>query len=426
MSGLILSAEQPDLLKQCDDAQLAAAIERFRQEELPKYFYVIVRHTDEPHPHVHLVVAKINLETTKAIPPSFDRYRSQIVLRSLECQHGLSVQPNSWSVGRKAESTQQAQAELKTGQPSVHKRLQTLLEDAAAKSQTVPAFMEQAQVRGVEVQMQFTRTGKSKGISYSLDGVSFSGHALGTRYSFKEGDPVLVKHLGLSYEPERDRVLIQTLCQRPVASETMPQIDSPDSTQRLAMEHQRLRALAWQQQVEAAEHEDERPAPADPLAPLASQPESGTIAPTAPASIAPLVPLSEVVSDAALEPLPVVAEAPQPPLPLPTAVVLNAAATAAASALNQPQVRSQPLTPGLPPARPTPTVPPLPPARAPQPDIPLALEAERLASVPPPPHRQPQIPRTPTDSPDPSAPVARNQRSQHHYNERLGGETSLP
>ncbi|PSB33908.1 relaxase/mobilization nuclease domain-containing protein [Stenomitos frigidus] len=396
LAGLILSAVQPALLKQSNDIQLAAAIECFRQEELPKYFYVIVRHTDAPHPHVHLVVAKINLETTKAIPTSFDRYRSQIVLRSLERQHGLSVQANSWEVDRKAESTQQAQAEIKTGQPSVHKRLQAVLDAAAARSQTVPAFIEQAQARGVEVQMQFTRTGKSKGISYSLDGVAFSGHALGTRYSFKEGDPGLVRHLGLSYAPERDRVLIQTLCRRPVASATPPQIDSPDSTQRLAMEHQRLRALALQQQAEAAADEDERQAKTDSFVPLASQLESSPIAPTEPA---PISPPWVGRSDSALEPLPVVAEALQPPLSLPTTVVLETAATATQA----PPVLSQPLPPGLPPAPPTPTVPP---AHASQPDIPLPPAARRLASVPPPPHHQPQMTLTPTDNPDPSVPVA--------------------
>ena len=140
LAGLILSAEQPQLLKDLSEPEFQAAMAQFRNEELYKYCYTLVRHTDQLHPHVHLVIAKTNLETEKSIPTSHDRYRSQIVLRYLERQHGLAVQPHSWEVGRQAESTQQAQAEIKTGQPSVHKQLQMILEQSATKSQTVPEF----------------------------------------------------------------------------------------------------------------------------------------------------------------------------------------------------------------------------------------------------------------------------------------------
>ncbi|UBF30760.1 relaxase/mobilization nuclease domain-containing protein (plasmid) [Kovacikia minuta CCNUW1] len=327
LAGLILSAEQPELLPQLNDAQLTAAIERFRQEELPKYFYVAVRHTDQPHPHVHLVVAKINLETTTAIPTSYDRYRSQVVLRYLERQYGLSVQPNSWEVGRKAESTQQAQTELKTGQMSVHKQLQIILEQAAASSQTVPEFIEQAQAHGVEVQMQFTRTEKSKGISYSLDGVAMTGHALGTRYSFREGDPGLVKHLGLSYEPERDRALIQALCQRPVVRESLPQIDFPAPAPSLIMNHPELQTLALRQLAEETEEDDEGQSLLDNLEPLSDQTNSASIAAMEIPSTAPLESPQQGQSDLELESLPLVTDAPQPPPPQPIEVGLAAMGT---------------------------------------------------------------------------------------------------
>ena len=257
LAGLILSAEQPDLLKSLSEPQFKAALEQFRDDELYKYCYTLVRHTDQPHPHVHLVIAKTNLETEKAIPTSHDRYRSQIVLRYLERQHGLEVQPHSWEVGRQAESTQQAQTEIKTGQPSVHKQLQTILDQAAANSQTVPAFIEQVQAAGVEVRVHFTRTGKSKGISYSLHGVALAGNALGTRYSFKQGEPGLVKNLGLSYEPERDRPLIQALCERPPATLQSAQPEAPLAVdQSLAVAQQQHQA--WVLQVAAAAEAERR------------------------------------------------------------------------------------------------------------------------------------------------------------------------
>ncbi|MBD2092578.1 relaxase/mobilization nuclease domain-containing protein [Microcoleus sp. FACHB-1515] len=214
LSALILTSEQPDLLQKLDDREFREAIEKFRQEELPKYQYTIVRHLDEDHPHIHLVWAKTNLETEKAHSTSFDRYRAQLILRFCEREYGLAVQPNSWEVTRKAESTRQVRKEATTGIPSKHKQLQEMLDRAAAKSRSVCEFIENAQAEGVEVRVQFTRTGKSKGISYGLEGDGIAGSTLGTRYSFSNADPGLVKNLGLDYDPERDNAQIQALCQR--------------------------------------------------------------------------------------------------------------------------------------------------------------------------------------------------------------------
>ena len=106
------------------------------------------------------------------------------------------------------------------------------------------------------MRVQFTRTGKSKGISYGWQGVALAGNALGTRYSFKHGEPGLVKNLGLSYEPERDRPLIQALCERPPATlQTAPQSDPLAPALSLAVAQQQHQA--WVLQV-AAEAETER------------------------------------------------------------------------------------------------------------------------------------------------------------------------
>jgi len=120
------------------------------------------------------------------------------------------------------------------------------------------------------------------------------------------------------------------------------------------------RLAAEQRLAEALEDESERQAQADALAPLSGEPDRVAIAALDSPPIAPLAPLKEVRSDAALELLPVVADAAQPPMPLPTAVVLDAAAAesmVAATELKQPPVLSPPLPTDLPHTLPTPTVP---------------------------------------------------------------------
>jgi hypothetical protein len=213
-SALILTGERPELLKNFNEREFRSAVDKFRDEEIHKYSYSVVRHTDTQHPHAHLVYSRINLETEKSISPSFERYRSQEILRDLERQYQLTIVPNSWEVGRSAQSISQLQKEATIGEISTQKRLQDLLEKIGQRSTTVPEFIENAQVEGIEVRMRFTRTGKSKGISYDLDGVPFSGNSLGTRYSFKDSDPGLCRAFNLDYRPEQDNPKIQEICQR--------------------------------------------------------------------------------------------------------------------------------------------------------------------------------------------------------------------
>ena len=226
LAAMILTSDRPELLKEFDEPEFRAAVEDFRDNELHKYSYSIVRHTDESHPHAHLVYSRINLETERAISTSFERYRSQQILRDLERQYQLTAVPNSWEVGRSAPSISQLQKESETGAVSIQQRLQDLLEQVGQRSATIVEFIENAQIEGVEVRMGFTRTGKSKGISYSLEGVAFSGNALGTRYSFKHSEPGLCKAFDLDYNPERDNSRIQEICQRKPLSQEQRELNT--------------------------------------------------------------------------------------------------------------------------------------------------------------------------------------------------------
>jgi hypothetical protein len=83
----------------------------------------------------------------------------------------------------------------------------------------MPELFERLMRQGVEVRHGWTRTGKSKGISYSLDDVAFAGNQLGGRYSF----PGLQKHLGVDYQAERDDERLRSLIDNDVPSE--PEVD---------------------------------------------------------------------------------------------------------------------------------------------------------------------------------------------------------
>jgi hypothetical protein len=73
--------------------------------------------------------------------------------------------------------------------------------------------------QGVEVRQGWTRTGKSKGISYGLEDVAFAGNHLGQRYSF----PGLQKHLGVDYQADRDDERLRSLMEFGIPPE--PEVD---------------------------------------------------------------------------------------------------------------------------------------------------------------------------------------------------------
>jgi Relaxase/Mobilisation nuclease domain len=214
-----------------DDHKLVADRDRFRQRRdefvldgLSEYQYLVARHSDQEHDHVHIVASRINLNTGNGVELWRDKTRNQKILRCLEVEYGLTPVQNSWDVGKKSATKGQLEKQASTGEASIQSRLQELIEVAAIGQPEMPLLFERLMRQGVEVRHGWTRTGKSKGISYSLDDVAFAGNQLGSRYSF----PGLQKHLGVDYQVERDDERLRSLIENgvPPEPEVGPLIDN--------------------------------------------------------------------------------------------------------------------------------------------------------------------------------------------------------
>jgi Relaxase/Mobilisation nuclease domain len=214
-----------------DDHKLVADRDRFRQRRdefvldgLSEYQYLVARHSDQEHDHVHIVASRINLNTGNGVELWRDKTRNQKILRCLEVEYGLTPVPNSWEVGKKSATKGQLEKQATTGEASIQSRLQELIEQAAIGEPEMPLLFERLMRQGVEVRYGWTRTGKSKGISYSLDDVAFAGNQLGGRYSF----PGLQKHLGVDYQAGRDDERLRSLMEHgfPPEPEVGPLIDN--------------------------------------------------------------------------------------------------------------------------------------------------------------------------------------------------------
>jgi hypothetical protein len=176
--------------------------------------WVMVRHADtqtddgRPRPHFHIVANRVKSTDYKVVRDWRDYRRSEIAIRELEQEFGLiQVQP-SWEYDRTAPTTGQFQKAKREGatDESVKVQLQQAIDAAALDSPTMPELIRKLKDKGVKAKVQFQSTGRVQGLTYEMDGLTFSGTKLGKAYTF----PGLMKYRGVSYEPERDAELLKS------------------------------------------------------------------------------------------------------------------------------------------------------------------------------------------------------------------------
>jgi hypothetical protein len=161
--------------------------------------YVMSRHTDTEHEHIHMVVNRIQFDG-KVTSDSHDYRRQEFLMRPLECDLGLRQVESSTKTERRAATKGEIEEGLRTGKPSTRQQLQQLCDAAASDCDTFTLYAERLKAAGVDLVPVTQLDGtKMSGLSYLLDGVMMKGSDLGKRYS----PAGLAKH-GVSYVKERD------------------------------------------------------------------------------------------------------------------------------------------------------------------------------------------------------------------------------
>ncbi|AVH74476.1 relaxase/mobilization nuclease domain-containing protein [Nostoc sp. 'Lobaria pulmonaria (5183) cyanobiont'] len=185
--------------------------------------YVVYRHSNTEHDHIHICASRIRLDNGKIVHDSWDYKRSETIIRQLERDYGLQqTQSSHEKLSRNPSIGQQKRLErehdeyingerLTPQERPIKQQLQELIDRATQDKPTMPLLVERLQLQGVEVRHGLTRNGKSKGISYSWNDQKFSGTSLGPAYTF----PGLQKHKGIDYQPQRDDERIEHLLKNP-------------------------------------------------------------------------------------------------------------------------------------------------------------------------------------------------------------------
>lgn len=196
--------------------------------------YLIVRHHDADHPHVHLLVNRIRFDGS-VVSDSNNYRKSLSVLRKLEEQYNLiplaqynigsknqhrsiagepgneltaelyrgrTLEPNNRATQRSLTKNEIEKA-VRTGIPSDKSLLQALLEPIIyQKHQSLQEFIKRCEQAGISLLFNQASTGRISGITYFINDFKIKGQALGNRFKWAE----LTKFI--DYEQDRDRKAI--------------------------------------------------------------------------------------------------------------------------------------------------------------------------------------------------------------------------
>jgi len=161
--------------------------------------YVITRHTDTKHEHIHILANRIT-HSGQVVSDSHDYRRQETLMREIERDYGLQTVEPSKTAQRKAPTKGEIEQGIRTGQPSTRQQLQQLCDAAAKGSHSYTDYQARLEAAGVElvpvVQLEGT---KLSGISYRLDGITMKGSDLGKNYTAAG-----IQKRGISYEQNRD------------------------------------------------------------------------------------------------------------------------------------------------------------------------------------------------------------------------------
>ncbi|WP_165852055.1 relaxase/mobilization nuclease domain-containing protein [Mucilaginibacter terrenus] len=196
--------------------------------------YLIVRHYDADHPHVHLLVNRIRYDGS-VVSDSNNYRKSLSALRKLEEQYNLislaqdnigsknqlnlgageqsneltaelyrkrTIEPRNRATQRSLTKNEIEKA-VRTGIPSDKSLLQALLEPIIFKNhQSLQEFIKRCEQAGIYLLFNQASTGRISGITYFINDFKIKGQALGNRFKWAE----LTKFI--DYEQDRDRKAI--------------------------------------------------------------------------------------------------------------------------------------------------------------------------------------------------------------------------
>lgn len=187
-AGLVVSAREPELLRQDDKTAYKKKVEDFIKTELYEYQWFCATHEDTKHKHTHLVASRINLIDGKCIPTWEDRERSHRICREIEREQNLEQLQSFYEIERRSPTRRQREELEKTGVEPVMVQLQAAIDQETTPGRSIKQVIAALQDRhGIEVETKLNKKKQSiifTKLSEQGETVRMSGSQLGRGYTY--------------------------------------------------------------------------------------------------------------------------------------------------------------------------------------------------------------------------------------------------
>ena len=146
--------------------------------------YIIVRHHDREHPHVHIVFNRID-NNGKTITDKNDRYRNKQVCKQLKRRHGLYFAPGKENV---------RQDRLKEPDKTKYE-IYTAIKDGMKHAKDWQQLQSHLSKEGIKIRFKNRgQTSEVQGISFTKGDYSFKGSEVDRNFSYSKLDAQLNKN----------------------------------------------------------------------------------------------------------------------------------------------------------------------------------------------------------------------------------------
>ena len=162
--------------------------------------YVVYKHLDQEHPHVHIVANRVKF-TGEVVSDSQDYKRSEALVRKLEKKYNLT------QFVPKQESNVLSKGEIekcfRTGVVPERLELQNIILEILNQNVTLKDFINKLQVKGVQVKLNQSGTGYISGISFEFKETNYKGSNVHKKLSWNN-----IKFKINNYEQIREHSIV--------------------------------------------------------------------------------------------------------------------------------------------------------------------------------------------------------------------------
>jgi len=152
--------------------------------------FCVVRHTDEPHAHWHMIGSRITQDGRIMREASWEYERTQNLCREMEQEYGLRGVENTPGIRSHRTRTEtkeitwnERQMVERTGEKSLKQQLQDLVEKAAKTATSPEHFVAVLEASSVQVDLN-RRGDKITGASFRMGDFAAKGSALGKAFTW--------------------------------------------------------------------------------------------------------------------------------------------------------------------------------------------------------------------------------------------------